>query len=117
MGEACAGVELPLWPRASSELLKLVVDAEVTELLGRRLEQAAALRALAARVELADRLGRHRWLAIESARRAGASWEDIDAAFGVGPGGARREYEQVLSRQKSLGLADARRADPGISQA
>lgn len=102
-----------LWRRASSELLEVIVDAEVTEMLGRRLERAVALEALAARAELADRLGRHRWLAFESARRAGASWADIDAAADLGPGEARREYERVLASQKSLGLADARRADPG----
>jgi hypothetical protein len=91
----------------------VVVDAEVSEMLGRRLERAVALEALAARAELADRLGRHRWLAFESARRAGASWADIDAAADLGPGEARREYERVLASQKSLGLADALRADPG----
>ena len=62
------------------------------------------LEALAARAELADRMCRHRWLAMETAPRAGAAWEEIDLTVGLPAGAARREYELVLDRQKALGL-------------
>jgi len=80
--------EVALWRQASSDLLALVVDAEVTEMLGYRLERELALEALAARAELADRMCRHRWLAMEAARRAGAAWKEIDLTVGLPPGGS-----------------------------
>jgi hypothetical protein len=105
--------EVALWRQASSDLLTLVVDAELTEMLGCRLERELALEALAARAELADRMCWHRWLAMEAARRAWAAWEEIDLTVGLPPGGSRREYELVLDRQKALGPVDANRTDPG----
>lgn len=78
--------EVALWRQASSDLLALVVDAELTEMLGYRLERELALEALAARAELADRMCRHRWLAMEAARRAWAAWEEIDLTVGLPPG-------------------------------
>lgn len=109
------GDELPLRRRASSELLNLIVDARNAELLGHAIEPAVALDALAARAELTDRFRHHRWLAVETARRAGASWDAIDAALGVPTGAARREYETALARQKAFGLVAPDRADPGMA--
>jgi hypothetical protein len=104
---------LPLWQQAASEVLTLVVETELARLLGRKVEKPELLAALAARRELADRMNRHRWLAIEAARSAGASWAEIDVALDAKAGAGRREYETVLARQKAFGFVDTNRADPG----
>ena len=106
----------PLWTQASIDVLALVVNPEIDALLGRPLTKDRALVALAARQELADRMRRHRWLAIERARASGATWAEIDTALRYQPGQARREYQTVLSRQKSLGLAAPERHDPGTPE-
>jgi hypothetical protein len=104
-----------LWKRSSAEVLALVTDADMDALVGRPLTKDRALAALAARAELAERM-RRRWLAIETARAAGATWDQIDTALGYPPGRTRRQYHRVLSRQKKLGLVAVDRRDPGIPQ-
>jgi len=106
----------PLHRRTSSDVLAAVIDVEIADLLGRPPTKDEALLALAARRELEDRMRRHRWLAIETARKAGASWAEIASAAGMGPQDARRLYEATLARQKAFGYADAHRADPGCPE-
>ena len=98
---------------ASSDVLAAVVDVEIADLLGRTPSKGEALLALAARRELEDRMCRHRWLAMETARNAGGTWSEIAAAAGVQPADARRLYETTLARQKAFGYAEAHRHDPG----
>lgn len=107
---------VPLDRWASTDVLAAVVDVEIAVLLGRTPSKDGALLALAARREMADRMRRHRWLAMETARRAGASWSEIAAAVGVKPADARRLYETTLARQKAFGYAEVHRADPGIPE-
>ena len=108
--------DLPLDQWASTDVLAVVVDVEIAVLLRRTPPKPEALLALAARRELEDRMRRHRWLAMETARKAGASWAEIAAAAGMEPRGARRLYEQTLARQKAFGYAEAHRADPGVPE-
>ncbi len=103
----------PIDQWASSDVLAAVMDVEISGLLGRAPSKDEALLALAARRELEDRMRRHRWLAMETARTAGASWAEIAAAAGMGPRDARRLYEQTLARQKAFGYAEPHRHDPG----
>jgi hypothetical protein len=105
--------DLPLDRWASTDVLAAVVDVEIAVLLRRTPSKAEALLALAARRELEDRMRRHRWLAMETARRSGASWAEIAAAAGMDAPAARRLYEQTLGRQKAFGYAGPHRADPG----
>ncbi len=91
----------------------MVVDVEIAVLLGRAPSKGEALLALAARRELEDRMRRHRWLAMETGRKAGATWSEIAAAVGVRPADPRRLYEATLARQKAFGFAEAHRHDPG----
>jgi cystathionine beta-lyase/cystathionine gamma-synthase len=104
----------PLDQWASSDALAAVVDVEIAALFGRVPSKGEALLALAARRELEDRMRRHRWLAMEIARRAGASWAEIAAPAGVRPADARRLYETTLARQKTFGYAEPQRHDPGV---
>lgn len=106
----------PLDQWASSDVLAAVVDVEIAALMGRTPSKGEALLALAARRELEDRMRRHRWLAMETARKAGASWAEIAAAVGVGPADARRLYETTLARQKAFGYAEPHRHDPGVPE-
>ena len=105
------GKPLDRW--ASSDVLAAVVDVEIAALLGRKPSKGEALLALSARRELEDRMCRHRWLAMETARKAGATWSEIAAAAGVRPAEARRLYETTLARQKAFGYAEPHRHDPG----
>ena len=106
----------PLDRWASSDVLAAVVDVEIAALLGRAPSKGKALLALAARRELEDRMRRHRWLAMETARKADASWGEIAAAAGVRPADARRLYETTLARQKAFGYAEPHRHDPGVPE-
>jgi hypothetical protein len=108
--------ERPLWMRASTDVLALVVNPEIDALLGRPITKDRALLALAARQEMADRMSQHCWLAIERARAAGATWDEVDTALQYRPGQARRLYQTTLTRQKSLGLAARERHDPGTPE-
>ena len=103
----------PLDQWASTAVLAAVVDVEIAVLLRRTPSKADALLALAARRELEDRMRRHRWLAMETARKAGASWAEIAAAAGMDPPAARLLYEQTLAGQKASGYAEPHRVDPG----
>jgi hypothetical protein len=103
----------PLDQWASSDVLAAMVDVEIAVLLRRTPSKADALLALAARRELEDRMRRHRWLAMETARKAGASWAEIAAATGIDAAAARRLYEHTLGGQKASGYAEPHRADPG----
>jgi hypothetical protein len=102
-----------LWKRASTEVLALVIDPEIDALLGQPITRDRALVAEPARQELAERMRRHRWLAIEAFRTAGATWAEIDTAVGYRPGHSRRVHQTTLAGQKSLGLAAPQRHDPG----
>ena len=108
--------EKPLNQWASTDVLAAVVDVEIAALLGRTPSKSEALLALAARRELEHRMRRHRWLAMETARKAGASWAEIAAAAGMEAPAARRLYEQTLARQKAFGHAEAHPADPGVPE-
>ena len=108
--------EGPLDHWATTEVLAAVIDAEMARFLGEGPTKEQALVALAARRELEDRMRRHRWLAIETARRAGATWPEIAAAVGVTAPEARRLYERTLAGQKAMGLADPQRRDPGVPE-
>ncbi|HVA76006.1 MAG TPA: hypothetical protein VNF71_15735 [Acidimicrobiales bacterium] len=108
------GQPLDRW--ASSDVLAAVVDVEIAAVLGRTPSKDEALLALAARRELEDRMRRHRWLAMETARKAGATWAEIAAAAGVRPADARRLYEVTLARQKAFGYAEPHRHDPGVPE-
>jgi hypothetical protein len=105
--------DLPLDRWASTDVLAAVVDVEIAVLLRRVPSKDEALLALAARRELEDRMRRHRWLAMETARRSGASWAEIAAASGMDASAARRLYEQTLGRQEAFGYAEPHRVDPG----
>jgi hypothetical protein len=104
---------LPLNQWASTDVLAVIVDVEIASLMGRTPSKDETLLALAARRELEDRMCRHRWLAMETARRAGATWAEIGAAAGMKPSDARRLYDTTLWGQKAFGLTDAHRVDPG----
>jgi transposase len=108
------GEPLDRW--ASTDVLTAVVDVEMAVVLGHPFTKEEALLALAARRELEDRMRRHRWLSMETARKAGASWAEIAAAAGMGPRDARRLYEQTLARQKAFGYAEPHRHDPGVPE-
>jgi hypothetical protein len=103
----------PIDQWASTDVLAAVLDVEIAVLLRRTPSKADALLALAARRELEDRMRRHRWPAMEMARKAGAGWAEIAAASGIDAPAARRLYEQTLGRQKAFGYAEPHRADPG----
>jgi hypothetical protein len=109
------GEPLPLWRQATTDVVALVVNTEIDVLLRHEITKEQALTALAAREEILGQFRRHRWLAIETARRVGASWDDVDRTLGRRPGQSRREYEQGLTGQKQFGLAGADRHDPGPS--
>ena len=106
----------PLYRWASTDVLAAVIDAELARFVGEGPTKAQALLALAARRELEDRMRRHRWLAMETARKAGATWAEIATAAGVSTADARRLYETTLGRQKAFGCAEAHRADPGVPE-
>jgi cystathionine beta-lyase/cystathionine gamma-synthase len=108
------GEPLDRW--ASRDVLAAVVDVEIAALLGWAPSKEDARLVLAAQRELEDRMRRHRWLAMETARRAGASWSEIAVAAGVRPADARRLYETTLARQKAFGYAEPHRADPGVPE-
>lgn len=99
--------------RPSAQLLDLVVEAELHRVLGEALTKHEVLAALAAGVELAGRVSRGRWLTIEQARVAGASWAEVDRALGLPEGGARASYERALERQRRLSVVAPDRCDPG----
>ena len=108
------GEPLDRW--ASTDVLAAVVDVEMAVFLGHPFTKEEAPLALAARRELEDRMRRHRWLAMETARKVGASWAEIGAAAGMAPRDARRLYETTLAGQKAFGYAEAPRADPGVPE-
>jgi hypothetical protein len=108
--------EKPLNRWASTDVLAAVIDVEIAALLGRPPTKDEAVTALAARRELEDRMRRHRRLAIETARKAGATWAEIAVAAGLAPPDARRLYERTLAQQKAFGLADPQRHDPGVPE-
>jgi hypothetical protein len=90
-----------------------VVDMEIATLLGRPPSKGEAPLALTARRELEDRMRRHRWLAMETARTAGALWVEIATAVAMSSFQARHQYETVLAQEKSMGLVDPQRQIPG----
>ena len=106
----------PLYRWATTDLLAAVIDVDIAALLGKLPTRDEALLALAARRELEDRMRRPRWLAMETARKAGATWAEIAAAAGMTPRDARRLYETTLAQQKAFGLADPQRHDPGVPE-
>jgi hypothetical protein len=105
--------DTPLHRRASTDVLAAVVDVELAVFLGRPPAKADTLGALAARRELEDRMRRHRWLAMETARKAGATWAEIGDAAGMDPPDAQRLYEGALAGHKASDLAEPRRYSPG----
>jgi hypothetical protein len=106
-------VEADRATEAYHSLVERVLDAELVRPEGGTLDKATMLSALVARRELVHRLVRWRWIAIEDARAAGASWAEIDAALGMAPGRSRLEYERRLAAQIRHGLCSPDRRDPG----
>lgn len=94
-------------------LIEAVLDAELARPEGRTLDKDLMLGALAARRELVHRLVRWRWIAIEDARAAGATWAEIDEALGMTPGRSCTEYHRKLAVQIRRRLCDPDRRDPG----
>jgi hypothetical protein len=103
----------PLYLWASTDVLAAVVDVELAVFLGRPPAKDDTLMALAARRELEDRMRRHLWLAMETARKAGATWAEIDEAADMDARDARRLYERTLAGERVSGVAEPRRHDPG----
>jgi hypothetical protein len=103
-----------LW--ASTDVLAVVVDVEMAVFLGRAPAKDDTLRALSARRELEYRMRRHRWLAMETAHKAGAAWAEIGAAAGMDAREARRLYDRTLAGQKAMDLAESRRHAPGVPE-
>lgn len=97
-------------------LVEAILGVDWARAKGRTPDKAAMLRALEARRELVHRLVRWRWLAIEDARAAGATWSEIDEALGTAPGRSCTEYHRKLAVQIRRGLCDADRRDPGSAQ-
>jgi hypothetical protein len=106
----------PLHVWASTDVLAVVVEVEMAVFLGRAPAKEDTLNALAARREMEDRMRRHRWLAMETARKAGATWAEIGAAAGMNPGDARLLYEGTLAGQKAFGPAELCRRTPGLPE-
>ena len=106
----------PMYRWASTDVLAAVVDVEMAVFLDHPFTKEEALLALAARREVEDRMRRHRWLAMEAARKVGASWAEIGTAAGMAPGDARRLYEMTLAGQKAFGYAESARHDPGVPE-
>jgi hypothetical protein len=102
---------LHLW--ASTDVLAAVIDAEMAVFLGRAPAKDDTLRALAARRELEDRMRRHRWLALETARKAGATWAEIGSAAGMKPADACLLYERTVAGKKAFGPAEPGHHAPG----
>jgi hypothetical protein len=102
----------PRWKRTSTD----VVDFEFDALPGRPIPKHRALAARASRDELAQGMHRNRWLDIETARTAGATWDEIDTALHYKPGLAHSKYQTGLTLQKSFDLVSADRQDPGPSE-
>ena len=97
-------------------LVDALLDGELARSEGRPPDKDAMLGALVARRELVHRLVRWRWIAIEDARAAGATWAEIDEALGMAPGRSCTEYHRKLAVQIRRGLCDADRRDPGSAQ-
>lgn len=97
-------------------LVDAVLDAELARPEGRTPDKDVMLGALVARRELVHRLVRWRWIAIEDARAAGATWAEIDEALGMAPGRSFTEYHRKLAVQIRRGLCDPDRRDPGSAQ-
>ena len=114
MSAPSGGKPISQW--ASTDVLAAVIDVEIASLLGRPPTKGEALLALAARRELENRMRQHRWIAMETARAAGASWAEIATAAGLTAIESRRLYETTLTQQKSFGLADPLRHDPGVPE-
>ncbi len=85
---------------------------EIDALLGRAIPKQQGLQALEARQEITERMIRYRWLAIETARAAGATWAEIDTALDLRAGLAQTEYETALTRQQQYRLVAQERQDP-----
>lgn len=104
---------VPLCQQSTPQVVTVVVNVEIDALLGRTIPKDRVLQALEARREIAERMVGHRWLAMETARAAGASWAEIDTALGLRSGLAQSEYESALARQKQYRLVAEERHDPG----
>ena len=92
--------QLQLWKRSSAEVLALVTDVDMDVLLGRPVTKDRALAALAARVELAERM-RRRSPATETARASGASWTEIDTSLRYQPGDAQLEPDGAVPTKET----------------
>lgn len=81
--------------------------------------QVSALNALRANAELVDLLSGRRWMVIQDAREAGATWEQIGQALGVSRRAARNWYKRKIRDQERYVEHghDARRGRASVGKA
>jgi hypothetical protein len=84
-----------------------VLDVEMAVFKGHAPNKQEALLALAARRELENRMRRHLWLSMETARKVGASWAEIAAATGMSTAQARRLLFERSAAYRTVSPADA----------
>jgi hypothetical protein len=80
---------------AGEAIHTLVSDADNVEQ-----RQASALDALRANAELVDLLTGRRWMVMQDAREAGATWEQIGQALGMSRHAARSWYKRKIRDQE-----------------
>lgn len=103
------GQLLEIWTshqRASWKPAPVAADAgEITHLRASGAEdveqrQVSALDALRANAELVDLLTGRRWMVMQDAREAGATWEQIGEALGMSRRAARNWYKRKIRDQE-----------------
>jgi hypothetical protein len=99
----------PLRRWASTDVLAAVVEVEMAVFRGQVPTKHEALLALAARRELEERMRRHLWLSMETARKVGASWAEIAAATGMSTAQARQLFFERSGRHRTVGPGEANR--------
>jgi hypothetical protein len=81
------------------------------------LPEVTALQALRANARLVGLLTGRRWIAMQDAREAGASWEQIGEALGMSKQGAHDFYRRKIADQETYvgDLHDAERARAALA--
>jgi hypothetical protein len=101
-------------PEAAEVIHRQVSDAGNVEQ-----RQVSALNALRANTELVDLLTGRRWMVIQDAREAGATWEQIGQALGMSRHAARNWYKRKIRAQERYveHRHDVRRGQDAVGQA